>query len=109
MRSWQLGARVMNWKQDLDALIESTMAFAREVQRRPIPDLPVAIRTAEQALADTSKPITAPATIAPAVRPASESDEIRQRVNNFRAHQEKMTREREDYYLQVKARMLAPR
>ena len=104
---------MMNLKQELDALIESTMAFANDVKRRqPIPDLPVAIvaiRTAEQALADTSKPITAPATIAPAVRPASESDEIRQRVNNFRAHQEKMTREREDYYLQVKARMLAPR
>jgi hypothetical protein len=103
------GARMMNLKQELDALIESTMAFANDVKRRqPIPDLPVAMRTAEQALADTSKPITAPATIAPAVRPASESDEIRQRVNNFRAHQEKMTREREDYYLQVKARMLAP-
>ncbi len=95
----------MNWKQDLDALIESTMAFAREVQRRPIPDLPVAIRTAEQALADTSKPI--PPT--PTVRPGSERDEIRQRVNNFRAHQEKMAREREDYYLQTKARMLAGR
>jgi hypothetical protein len=93
----------MNWKQDLDALIESTMAFARDVQRRPVPDLPVAIRTAEQALADTSKPI--PAT--PAVWPTSERDEIRQRVNNFRAHQEKMAREREDYYLQMKARMLA--
>ena len=94
----------MDWKQELDALIESTMAFARDVQRRPIPDLPAAIRTAEQALADTSKP-TPPT---PTVRPASERDEIRQRVNNFKAHQEKMAREREDYYLQVKARMLAP-
>ena len=95
----------MNWKQDLDALIESTMAFARDVQRRPTPDLPVAIRTAEQALADTSKPI--PPT--PKVWPTSERDEIRQRVNNFRAHQEKLAREREDYYLQTKARMLAGR
>jgi hypothetical protein len=30
--------------------------------------------------------------------PASERDEIRQRVNNFGEHQEKMMREREDYY-----------
>jgi hypothetical protein len=90
----KLGARVMDWKQELDALIESTMAFARDVQRQPIPDLPIAIRTAEQALADTSKPI--PPT--PTVRPASERDEIQQRVNNFKAHQQKMGREREDYY-----------
>jgi hypothetical protein len=32
---------------------------------------------------------------------------IRQRVRDFKAHQEKMAREREDYYLQMKARMLA--
>jgi hypothetical protein len=95
----------MNWKQELDALIESTMAFARDVQRQPIPDLPVAMRTAEQELADTSKPI--PPT--PAVWPASERDEIQQRVNDFKAHQEKLAREREDYYLQIRARMLASR
>ena len=93
----------MDWKQELDALIESTMAFARDVQRQPIPDLPVAISTAEQALADTSKPIQPPVSFAP----ASERDEIRQRVSKFKAHQQKMAREREDYYLQVKARMLA--
>jgi hypothetical protein len=95
----------MNWQQDLDALIESTMAFARDVKRQSIPDLPIAMRAAEQALADTSKPIRPISTVGP----ASERDEIRQRVNNFRAHQEKMAREREDYYLQMKARMLAAR
>ena len=81
----------MNWKQEIDALIESTMAFARDVNRQPIPDLPVAMGTA-----------------APIVRPTSERDEIRQRVDNFKAHQEKIAREREDYYLQVNAKMLAP-
>jgi hypothetical protein len=100
---------MMNLKQEIDALIESTMAFANDVKRRqPIPDLPVALRAAEKALADTSKPTAAPATVATTVWPASESDEIRQRVSNFKAHQEKLAREREDYYLQVKARMLAP-
>jgi len=99
---------MMNLQQELDALIESTIAFANSVKRRqPVADLPVALRVAEQALADTSKPITARATVAPTVWPASERDEIRQRVRNFKAHQEKMAREREDYYLQVKARMLA--
>ena len=96
---------MMNLQQELDALIESTMAFANDVKRRQrIPHLPVALRAAEQALADTSKPVPPSIT----TMPASERDEIRQRVSNFKAHQEKVTREREDYYLQVKARMLAP-
>jgi hypothetical protein len=95
---------VVNWKLELDALVESTMAFARDVERRRITDLPVAFRTAEQALADTSKSIP----LAAAITPASERDEIRQRVSNFKAHQEKMARQRENYYLQMKAKMLAP-
>ena len=98
----------MNWKQELEALIESTMAFARDVKRHPIPDLPVAMRTAEQAPVDTPNPVDQPATIAPIVRPTSERDEIRPRVDNFKTHQEKIAREREDYYLHVKAKMLAP-
>jgi hypothetical protein len=97
----------MDWKRNLDALIESTMAFVKDVKREPIPDLSAAMTTAEQALADTSKPDLSCAVL-PIVRPTSERDEIRQRVSNFKAHQEKMAREREDYYLQVKARMLAP-
>jgi len=94
----------MNWKLELDTLVESTMAFASDVERQRIPDLPVAVRTAEQALADTPKPIPLPA----AITPASERDEIRQRVSDFKAHQEKMARQREDYYLQMKTKMLAP-
>jgi hypothetical protein len=99
----------MDWKRDLDALIESTMTFVKDVkQRQPIPDLPVALRTAEQALADTSTPIPPPTTIAPTASLASQREEIRERVSKFKAHQEKLAREREDYYLQMKTRMLAP-
>jgi hypothetical protein len=87
----------MNWKLDLDALIESTMAFAKDVKRQQILDLPVALRIAEQALADTPRPFQPTAAIVPAAMPASERDEIRQRVNKFRAHQQRMAREREDY------------
>jgi hypothetical protein len=75
----------MNWKHELDALIGSTMAFARDLTRQPIPDLPVALRTAEQTLPN---PVDQPATIAQIVWP-SERDEIRKRVDNFKAHQEK--------------------
>ena len=98
----------MNLKQELDALVESTMAFANDVKRRQsIPDLSGALRIAEQTLANTSKPIAPPVAIVP-IWLGSERDEIRQRVNSFKAHQEKMAREREDYYLQMRARMLAP-
>ena len=97
----------MNLRQELDALIESTLAFANEVERRqPIPSLSGALRIAEQTLANTSKPLAAPAAVVP-VWPWSERDEIQQRVNSFKAHQEKMARQREDYYLQMRAKMLA--
>jgi len=96
----------MDWKLELDALIESTMAFANQVKRKPVPDLPIAMKTAEQALAESPKP--PPANIARIVLPTLERDEIRQCVSKFRAHQEKMAREREDHYLRVKARMMPP-
>ena len=83
----------MNWKQDVDALVESTM--------------PRAEMAAEQALADTSNPILTRSFISPMVWPELERDEIWQRIASFRAHQKKMAREREDYYLETKARMLA--
>jgi hypothetical protein len=97
----------MDWKLELDALIESATAFAKDVKRKSISDLALVVRTAEQALADKSSPIPLPAAIAPMSRPTSERDEIIRHVSNFRAHQEKMAREREGYYLQARAKMLA--
>ena len=59
----------MRRKQDLEALIETTMAFAKDVKREPkrepIPDLPIVLKTAEQASAETPKPIEPPSTITP--------------------------------------------
>jgi hypothetical protein len=97
----------MDWKQDLGALIETTMTFAKDVKDEPIPDILNAIRTAEQVLAEASKPTQSRAVISPIVWPTSERDEILEHVSKFRAHQEKMAREREDYYLQAKAMLLA--
>jgi hypothetical protein len=96
---------VMDWKPELDALIESTMALANDVKIQSISDLALEVSAAEQALAYASRPIPLPS--APMTRPTSERDEILRRVSNFRVHQEKMAREREHYYSQVKARMLA--
>ena len=99
----------MKWKLELDALIESTMAFAKDIKRsQPIADLPVAMRTAKQALAETLTPIPLPTTTAPTDSLALQRNEIRERVSSFKKHQEKMARDREEYYLQVRVRMLAP-
>jgi hypothetical protein len=97
----------MAWKLELDALIESTMTFAKDVNPEPISDLALVVRAAEQALADKSRPTPRPDAVTPMTRPPSERDEILRRVSNFRAHQEKMAREREGYYLQARAKMLA--
>ena len=102
------GDGAMHWKQELDALIESTLAFANDVRRQPMSGLPAAINTAEQALASTSSPILRVTTGTRITSPTSERDEIRQRISNFRAHQKKMAQDRERYYLQVKAQMMSP-
>jgi hypothetical protein len=46
--------------------------------------------------------------LAPIGSPGSERDEIRKHINNFKAHQEKVARERDEYYQQVKAKMMTP-
>jgi hypothetical protein len=72
----------MNWKQDLEALIESTMAFAKDVRAQPLPDRPAAALAAKQALADNRKPVIPAAAFPPIASPRSERDEIRQRDND---------------------------
>jgi len=97
----------MDWKRELDELIASTMAFAKDIRPKPTSDLAPVVRVAEQALADSAKPIPILAANTLMSGPKSERDEILRCVTNFRAHQEKMAREREHYYSQVKAKMLA--
>lgn len=92
---------------ELDALIESTMAFARDVNRHPIPERAGELKTIEQTFAPTPEAVEHRTPIPSVMLPMSERDQIRQRVNDFRAHQEKIKRERDDYYSQAKARMMA--
>ena len=78
-----------NWKTDLDALVEETMAFTRGVRvQLPMP----------RAVVEPNR--------LPAINlNNSERDEIRQRVANFKAHQERFAREREDYAASLLERM----
>ena len=73
-------AAVTDWKTDRDALVDEGMAFAGTVRREaPATDL------AER----------------PRLQPMNwggpQREEIRQRVSNFKAHQQRLTKEREDY------------
>jgi hypothetical protein len=69
-----------DWKTDRDALVDEGVAFARTVRREaPATDL------AER----------------PRLQPMNwggpQREEIRRRVSNFKAHQQRLTKEREDY------------
>ena len=84
---------MVDWKADLDSLIEETKAFAKSV--RVEPPLPRAI-------------------VEPNRMPlvnwrVSERDEIKQRVANFKAHQQRFTREREEHVAAELTRMRASR
>lgn len=74
-------------KTELDAFVEEMMAYAREIRfGRPVPiDRPVPIEMSE------------PPPLPPIKGSRSEREEIEQRIANFRAHQRRVTREREDY------------
>ena len=78
-----------NWKADLEALVEETMAFTKNI--RVEPPMP--------------RTVVEPNRMPP-VNLNSERDEIRQRVANFKAHQERFAREREHFAASQLKRML---
>jgi hypothetical protein len=84
---------MVDWRADLDSLIAETMAFTKSV--RVEPPMPRAI-------------------VEPNRMPlvnwrVSERDEIKQRVANFKAHQQRFMREREDHAAAELKRMRASR
>jgi hypothetical protein len=89
---WMLGIiNMTNWKVDLDALVEATTAFMKSV--RVEPPMP--------------RTIVEPNRMQPVNLNNSEHDEIRQRVANFKARQQRFIRERKDYAASEWKRMLA--
>jgi len=116
---------VMKWMRERDLLIAQTMAFVQSVTGRK-PEAEVFARTDIPAVTPTRLPdveamlaeaISAPlpqktavAAAPPPVRPAGRSDyqnEIQARVDKFRAHQAKFSREREAYCSATMAKMQA--
>ena len=111
-----------DWKTERDALVSETMAFV-QVVRSQKPVSAELIAAPMQVLADV---LTHPQEVASQVpepaQPTSEEtvepqpikrnleldrEEIRQRVANFREHQQRLMREREDYARSTLMRMQA--
>jgi hypothetical protein len=69
-----------DWKTDLDALVREAMALAKNARAEP--PMPRTIVEPNRMPVNPNK---------------SERDEIRQRVSNFKAHQERFAREREEF------------
>ena len=107
----------MKWIRERDALIAQTMAFVQSVTGKrddfhppetptAAPDVPVGIATVETLAVETFAAEIEPAQIAPppppvVITPARTSGDFRSemqtRIANFRKHQERFEREREEY------------
>jgi hypothetical protein len=103
-----------NWKTELDAFVSETMAFVEAVRPwRPISNqaivtprqLPLGVPEHFQQPAPTvsehAHVVSNETAEQPRLEPmkwgGSEREEIRRRVANFKAHQQRFTRDREDY------------
>jgi hypothetical protein len=121
---------MMPWKADLESLVEQTEAMIKnanqkrlgsaakpEASRLPQPIVkPAALNTAplitaplNTAALNTAPPNTVRPNAAPPnmTRDSREREDIKLRVAGFKAHQEKLRREREAYYLQMTAKTRA--
>jgi hypothetical protein len=90
----------MLWQAELEALIEETMAHAKTVQGKTGSPI-VPIKLVEQTHAAPPRSTLFEPMNWPSV--GSEREEIGRRVANFRAVQERMQREREDYCVKTLA------
>ena len=90
----------MTWQAELETLIEETMAQAKAVQGKTVKPI-VPMRRVEQALAEPPRSTRLEPMNWPSV--GSEREDIKRRVANFRSVQERMQREREDYFVKTLA------
>jgi hypothetical protein len=116
----------MKWIRERDALIAQTMAFVQSVTgkkgdfhppERPTaaPDVPVGTVTVETVAVETLAveikpppvPLAPPVMIPPARTSGDFRSEMQARIANFRKHQERFEREREEYCAATLTRLRA--
>jgi hypothetical protein len=92
-----LGVLMSDWQAELDALIKQTTTFANSINSE--------IRTPRASAHQAVKLIG----LAPlANRNDSEREEMRKRVASFKAHQQRLIRDREEYAASVLRRLRSP-
>jgi hypothetical protein len=74
-------SKMTNWQAELDALMRETMRLTKSAGVQPV--IPRAVIASHR--------------MSPVTLNSSERDQIRRRVANFKAHQERFAREREDF------------
>ena len=79
-----------NWQGELDALMQETMRLTKSAGVEPV----------------IPRAVIEPNRMSPGTLNNSERDQIRQRVANFKAHQERFAREREHFAASQLKRML---
>jgi hypothetical protein len=99
----------MAWQEDLQALVEQSMALSKSVKSEFIQVKPVAKPTPPIIVEQPHRvePIAKTALAPMTWTAASEREEIKQRVANFKAYQLRMQNEREGYYLKTMSRTRA--
>jgi hypothetical protein len=79
-------------------LVEQSMSFAKAVRNEAIKKRPTPVlKAAEEA--PSERPSAPRRTFAPMIWPDYGRNEIDQRVAKFKAYQQKMTREREEFFV----------
>jgi len=108
----------MQWKVDLENLIAQTKAMIRSthhqgIETAPPQVVPPDVVPSEISPSDVSQPlksmdrVSAPQMTSQMTWRSPAREEITERVAGFKAHQERMRREREDYYRETIAKTRA--
>jgi hypothetical protein len=94
-------------QKQVDNLVKQSMSFAKAVRNEAIEKWPAPVlKAAEEVFSE--RPSAPRIMFAPMIWPDYGRNEIDQRVANFKAHQQKMTREREEFFVRTMARALKP-
>jgi hypothetical protein len=109
----------MDWKKERDLLIAQTMAFVQSVNgkkpetartadaARTVSAAPVAVTERATEITDLSEQIRIETQTPRRIAAGGVRAEIQDRVANFRAHQQRFHREREEYFSATLARLRA--
>jgi hypothetical protein len=94
------------WMKQRDLLIEEALAFAQAVAANAPKMAVMPVQPSPLAYAPAT-PLQRSVEVAPQVKLDTEGAVIRKRLANFKAHQERFQREREDYFQKTMAKVRA--